>query len=153
MMRLASLLRPELIFVELPAVSWEEVLRLAAARIAASGRVATAADLAERLLAREASSPTGLGDGIALPHCKVPNLEAPLVAVGTVEAPGASRSADADTVRVFFLVISPEAQPAMHLQVLAAISRWLKERGRVEQLVAARSPGEVLALLGDGDAT
>jgi mannitol/fructose-specific phosphotransferase system IIA component (Ntr-type) len=52
-------------------------------------------------------------------------------------------------VRIFFLVISPAGAPAEHLQMLAAISRWVKSGDHAEKLLSLHDPGQVYDLLGD----
>ena len=66
---LGSLTRPELIFSDLPATDRAEVLRAFAARIAGLGLVPSAADLFQQLWEREQLSSTGIGSGLAIPHC------------------------------------------------------------------------------------
>ncbi|HEX4955591.1 MAG TPA: PTS sugar transporter subunit IIA [Thermoanaerobaculia bacterium] len=151
MVSLATLVRPQLVFRELAPASWEAALGELAGGVAAAGWVADGADLHRRLLARERQGPTTVGGGVALPHCKVENLARPLVAVGLLSPPGISAGApDGEPVRALFLVISPEQAPAVHLQVLAAISRWLKAPGRIAQLLAASSAAEVMRVMEEG---
>lgn len=132
MVRLGSLTRPELIFPDLPAKDRDGILRAFADRIAGLGLVKDAGELFRRLTEREQLGSTGIGSGIAIPHAKVPDLRHGVVAVGL--APNAPAgvdwgAADGGPVRLFFLVLSPSASPAEHLQVLATISRWIKAGG------------------------
>ncbi len=148
MVRLASLVRPQLVFRDMTPASWEAALGELAVGVAEGGWVADGEELHRRLLARERQGPTTVGGGVALPHCKVDGLARPLVAVGLLAPPGISTGAAEDEpVRALFLVISPEQAPAVHLQVLAAISRWLKAPGRIARLLVAASTEEVMRLI------
>lgn len=136
-MRLGSLIRPDLIFPDLPAADRAGVLRALAERLAGRGVAADAGALFARLWEREQLGSTAVGGGIAIPHCKVDGLKTGVVALGRLQEGVDFGAADGAPVRLFFLVVSPSQSPAEHLQILAAISRWLKGGGRVQELLAA----------------
>lgn len=139
-MQLASLTRPELIFPDLSAEDRQGVLRAFAERIAKLGRVRDAGDLYQRLWEREQLGSTTLGNGVAIPHCKIPKLKEEIVAVGLAPGGVDFGAADGSPVRLFFLVVSPSELPGQHLQVLAAISRWLKSGEHSGKLLSLRTP-------------
>jgi PTS system nitrogen regulatory IIA component len=144
---LGALVRPDLIFPDLPAAEWHEVLRELAGRIAARGGVGGAEELFQRLWEREQQGATGVGGGIAIPHCKLPGLRRGLVAVGMVPSGVGVAAADGEPVRLLFVVLSPGDSPAGHLQSLAAISRWNRTKGNAARLLALRDPAAVYDLL------
>ena len=150
-MPLGSLIRPELIFPDLPAADRQEVLRALAGRVAERGLVKSAGELFQRLLDRELLGSTGIGGGIAIPHCKLGGLKHGIVAVGIVPAGIEFGAADGQAVKVFFLVVSHAGSPGEHLQTLAAISRWIKTGGHTESLLALHDPKAVYDLLQEGD--
>jgi nitrogen PTS system EIIA component len=147
--RLGSLTRPDLIFPDLPAADRPEALRALAARLAGLGLVKSGEDLFQRLWEREQLGSTGIGAGIAIPHCKLPGLVHGIVAVGLVPEGVDFGAADGRPVKVLFLVVSPDGAPAEHLQILAAISRWVRAGRHAERILALREPGEVYDLLRD----
>lgn len=148
-MQLGSLVRPELIFCDLPASDRPGILRAMAEAVAAQGLVGDAGELFARLWERESLGSTGIGGGIAIPHCKMHGLARGVVAVG-ISQPGIDFAAvDSRPVHVLFLVVSPAESPAEHLQVLAAISRRLKGGHHAEALRALRSPAEVHRFLAE----
>lgn len=147
-MRLESLTRPELIFHHLVAGDGEGVLRTFAGGLAELGLVRSGEELLARLREREQLGSTGIGGGVAIPHCKLKGLERPLLAIGLTDEPGVDFGAvDGKPVRLFFLLVSPLDAPAEHLQVLAAISRWVKADQHVADVLASRDAEEVYALL------
>ena len=146
-MRLGSLTRPELIFPDLPAADRAGVLHALAERIAGRRAVPNAVDLYQKLLEREQLGSTGIGAGIAIPHCKLPKLKTGVAAIGLVPQGVDFGAVDGQPVRVFFLVVSPSESPAEHLQALAAISRWVKAGRHAERLLALHDPEAVYALL------
>ncbi|MEA2599560.1 MAG: nitrogen system component [Acidobacteriota bacterium] len=148
-MRLGSLTRPDLIFPGLPGTDRAAVLHAFAERIAGRGLVANAVDLYQKLLEREQLGSTGIGGGIAIPHCKLQGLESGVVAVGMVPQGVDYGAVDGQPVRLFFLVVSPSGSPAEHLQALAAISRWIKTDRRAERLLELRDPAAIYDFLRD----
>jgi nitrogen PTS system EIIA component len=150
MVSLASLLRPDLVFVGLPVRPWRETLATLAERLEQTGLVAPAAGLVERLLARESLGSTVVRPGIVLPHCKIPGLAGSLVAVGTFQPSDPALSGRPESeVRAVFAVVSPEGAATTHLQTLAAVSRWLKSDERVEAMLAATDAAALYRLLAD----
>jgi PTS system nitrogen regulatory IIA component len=145
--RLGSLTRPELIFPELPSADRAGVLRAFADRIADLKLVQDGGELHRRLMEREQLGSTGIGSGIAIPHCKVPGLGQGVVAIGLAPEGVDFGAADGEPVRLFFLVLSPSAAPAEHLQVLATISRWIKADHNAERLLELRDPQAVYQFL------
>lgn len=150
-MRLASLTRPELVFVGLPGTDGREVLRALAEKVAASGAVAGADELVRKLEERESLGSTGIGAGVAIPHCKLKGLRRGVVAVGLTDQGVDFKAVDGRPVNVFFLVVSPSESPAEHLQVLAAISRWVKADSHVQKLVKLTDRDAIYRLLGEED--
>ena len=146
-MRLGALTRPELIFPGLQAADRSQLLRLFADRIAAAGLVRNADELHQKLWEREQIGSTGIGSGIAIPHCKLKGLSRGVVAIGTVPGGVDFGSGDGRPVRLVFLVISPLDSPAEHLQVLAALSRWIKADRHAEGLLALNDPQAIYQYL------
>ena len=149
-MLLGSLTRPDLIFPDLPAADRQEVLRTFAGRIAGTGLVKSADELFQKLWEREQLGSTGIGSGVAIPHCKLQGLAHGIVAVGLVPGGVDFGAADGRPVKALFLVVSPSGSPAEHLQILAAISRWVRAPGNAEKLLALRDPAAVYDLLQNG---
>ena len=139
-MRLGALTRPELIFPGLQAADRPQLLRILAEKIAARGLVRNPEELYQKLWEREQIGSTGIGSGLAIPHCKLQGLAKGVVAVGIVPGGVDFGAADGRPVRLVFLVISPNESPAEHLQVLAAISRWVKADRHAEGVLALDDP-------------
>lgn len=146
-MNLGSLVRPELIFADLEAQDRLGVLHLFADKLAEQGLVADPQELFGKLLEREQLGSTGIGQGIAIPHCKISGLKKGIVAVAVAPKGVDFGTADGVPIRLFFLVVSPNESPAEHLQILAAISRWLKTDHHAERLLALSSRESIFELL------
>ncbi|HTG31518.1 MAG TPA: PTS sugar transporter subunit IIA [Thermoanaerobaculia bacterium] len=150
-MGLGALTRPELIFPDLPATDRPGVLRALAERVAGQGLVNNGDELFQKLWEREQLGSTGIGQGVAIPHCKLNGLRQGVVAVGLVPAGVEFGAVDGQPVKVFFLVVSPGGSPAQHLQALAAISRWIKADGHAGRLLGLHDAARVYDLLRDED--
>jgi PTS system nitrogen regulatory IIA component len=129
----------------------EEVLADVAFRLAGAGFVPDPQELVGRLLERERLGCTGLGGGVAIPHCKLRGISEVVVAVASVAVPVDFGAADGIPVDLVFLVASPAEAPAAHLHALARISKLLRAPGVVARLRAARSVAEMLEVLRDGE--
>jgi|CXWL01.1.fsa_nt_gi PTS system nitrogen regulatory IIA component len=146
-MDLQSLIDRRLVWCDVAAGSREAVLDACAERLAAELGV-RAVDVAQRLREREALGPTALGGGVAIPHCKLDALSRVVLAVVRLVEPGVDWGApDGKPVRLLLVVLSPSANPAAHLQALAAISRWLRGPEVMAQLLAAVDQPQLLACL------
>jgi fructose-specific phosphotransferase system IIA component len=147
---LGALTRPDLIFPDLPATDSQEVLRALADRVASQGEIKNGGELFQRLWEREQLGSTGIGQGVAIPHCKLKGLARGVVAVGLVPEGIDFGAVDGKPVKVFFLVVSPAESPAEHLQILAALSRWIKADDHAGRLLALHDPTAVYDLLREG---
>ncbi len=146
-MRLEALTDPELIFSDLSCRDHSALLRALAERVVAAGRFGDVDELYEKLWEREKLGSTGIGEGVAVPHCKMPGIDSVVVGVALLTEGVDFGAVDQQPVRLVFLVISPEDQPAAHLQCLAAISRWIKAKPHVERILQVNDPPAIYALL------
>lgn len=146
-MRLDSLTRPELIFPALEASDRDEVLRELARHLREQAVVSDDRELFDRLLEREALGSTGIGAGVAIPHCKMKRLSRAVLAVGVSRRAIDFGAMDSEPVRLFFLVVSPTDEPAVHLQVLASLSRWIKADRHVARMLDLDDPDAMYRLL------
>lgn len=121
-----------LVFPDLSATTLDAVLGEMAALLERSGVVRNAEDLARRLTERERMGSTGLGAGLAIPHCKLRDLTDVVLAVGVSRAGIDFKAPDGQPVTLLFLVLSPSEAPALHLQALARISRVIRMPGIAE---------------------
>ena len=146
-MHLGALTKPDLIFVGLPGSDRSTVLKAMADGLASATVLSDPEAIYERLLEREDLGSTGIGAGVAIPHCKSEELDEVLVAIG-ISRRGVDFSADDHLpVRLFFLVVSPANKPADHLKSLSAISKWVKNRDRVDEILDMDDPEAIYGLL------
>ncbi len=148
-MTLDSLTDPELVFSDLECSDRETLLRALAERVVDAGRLSDAKGLYEKILERERLGSTGIGAGVAVPHCKTQGIDRVVVAVARLREGIDFDAVDDQPVQLIFLVVSPEDQPAAHLHCLAAISKWLKADRHVERMLETRDLSAICDLLAE----
>ena len=104
-------------------------------------------ELYRRPSEREELGCTGIGPGVAIPHCKLNELEQGVVAIGLSLNGVDFDTTDGEPVRVFFVLVSPSDSAAKHLQSLAAISSWVKSTENLDKLLSLRDPQSIYELL------
>lgn len=146
-MQIQSLLTPERTCSNLDASSKKNALELLAQIIARDISALDADDLTRRFLARERLGSTGVGHGIAIPHCRISNPgtdgASAIGALITLKQPVEFDSIDNEPVDVLFAMLVPEESHAEHLKNLAALASALT---RSEFRSRLRSAGDNLTL-------
>jgi PTS system nitrogen regulatory IIA component len=94
-------------------------------------------DVLDHLIAREKLGSTGLGQGIAIPHCRAGNCTHPLGTLLTLEDPIDFDAPDDKPVDLLFVLLVPEEAHQQHLDILAEIARLFSQTGFCQQLRAA----------------
>ncbi len=107
----------------------------------------------EVLQQREKLGSTGIGDGVAIPHGKIPALEELVVAFGRSKEGISFDAVDGKPVHLFFLLLAPENSSGQHLKALAKISKMLKAVNFRKKLLEAKSRGDLYKTIIDQDET
>jgi CPA2 family monovalent cation:H+ antiporter-2 len=95
---------------------------------------------------REGQVSTDLGNGVAIPHARCPNLPHPMLIFGRSEE-GLPGPAGQQPVHILFLLITPSEQPEAQLSLLAQIAGKCRDADTRDQLIHARSPADVAEIL------
>ena len=101
----------------------------------------------ETLLQREKLGSTGVGNGVAIPHGKLPKLGKLFGLFARLARPVDFEALDGQPVDIAFLLLAPEGAGADHLKALAQVARVLREPGMLAHIRAARDAGALYALL------
>jgi PTS system nitrogen regulatory IIA component len=136
-MKITDILSESGVIPDLKGQSKEAVLRELAGHLAAAYSEVRVERLVEVLWERERLGSTAIGDGIAIPHGKLPGLKAVLAAFGRHLRGVDFESLDGNPTKLFVLLVAPEDSVGLHLKALARVSRLLKEPGFRSQLLAA----------------
>ena len=120
----------------------QELSQAMAARVAIDHRV-----IFETLLKREKLGSTGIGQGIAIPHGKVPSIARVYGLFARLATPVDFESVDGQPVDLVFVLLAPEHAGADHLKALARISRLLRDPAVVAKLRGTDDPEGLYAIL------
>ena len=101
----------------------------------------------EILLQREKLGSTGVGNGVAIPHGKLPKLEKLVGLFARLERGIDFESLDGQPVDLVFLLLAPEGAGADHLKALARVARLLREAEVVTRLRETRDADALYAIL------
>lgn len=146
-MRLSELLNPTAITTRLNARSKREAIAELVDLLETGHGLSSHGEILDRVLRREALLSTGIGNGIAIPHGKA-RLVDRLVAAAGVSPEGVEfESVDGEAATLFVLLVAPESGGALHVKVLANISRLFKEESVRKTLRESGSPEAYLAAL------
>ena len=97
--------------------------------------------------AREEVLSTGIGNGVALPHARMEDLQAPLIVVGRSQRGVDFDAPDWTPAKLIFLMLTPARDSEAQLNLSAEIARLLSDPARVERALQTRDYAEFLALL------
>jgi len=103
--------------------------------------------IAEILLQREKLGSTGVGNGIAIPHGKLPKLGKLFGMFARLERPIDFEALDGQPVDLVFLLLAPETAGADHLKALARIARLLRDPDIGQKLRASQDADALYAVL------
>lgn len=106
----------------------------------------------DRLQERERLGSTGFGNGIAIPHAKIPGLDHVCGLVIRLESPIAFDAVDEAPVDIIFSLLSPVDSGAEHLKMLARVSRYLRSGQNAARIRGAGSNEALHALLAGDEA-
>ncbi len=150
-MEIVDLLTPESVIPHLRATSKKQALQELAKRAAEITGVHERA-IFDVLLERERLGTTGVGNGIAIPHGKLPNLERLHGLFARLDTPINFDAIDDQPVDLIFLLLAPESAGADHLKALARVSRLLRDKSECEKLRGTDGAEALYALLTQSEA-
>jgi nitrogen PTS system EIIA component len=107
--------------------------------------------LVQALEDREKLNSTALGEGVAIPHGKLPGLKRVVAAFGRSPGGVDFSSLDGKPTHLFFLLVAPEDSAGAHLKALARISRLLKDESFRERLMRAGDGADLFRTIREED--
>lgn len=151
MIRMRDLLRDTLVIEDISASDRNGVISEFAELLRSAGLVEDKDEIVRLLVDRETLGSTGVGDGVAIPHGKVPGLQEMIVSFGRSRNGVDFQSLDGKPAHLFFLLLVPPNNPGEHLKMLARISRILKNPALREQLRSAHDGREIRQMIIEED--
>lgn len=148
-MKITDLLIKDAMIMDLKATTKQDAIDEMVEKLYQVGRISDVKTFKDGILAREAQTSTGLGDGIAMPHAKNAAVKEATVLFAKSQAGVDYEALDGQPTYLFFMIAAPDGANDTHLQALAALSRKLVDADFVASLKQASTPDEVRALFAE----
>jgi PTS system nitrogen regulatory IIA component len=150
-MKIVEFLQPAAVVDDLTGTTAPAVLAELARPLAAASKI-DAQRLIDTLVEREKLGSTGIGDGVAIPHGKVPGLPMIMASFGRSKQGVEFNAIDGKPSYLFFALFAPENSAGAHLKALARISRIFKNPAFRESIMKAKDAAEMYRLIETEDA-
>ena len=146
-MKISDIMKEEGILPNLTSRNKLSVLRELSNILVTSFKLKHDTDAIVKILeAREELGSTGIGDGVAIPHGKLPSLSEELLVFGRSVEGVEFDSIDGKFAHLFFLLMGPEESAGIHLKALARLSRLIKNPDFRDLLIKAKSSREIMEI-------
>ena len=144
-MRISNILSRSLIIPSLAATDKPTALREISTFTAAAGASSPSSPNAiyNAVYNREQHGSTGVGQGVAIPHAKLPHLHELVACFGISHSGIPYDSIDKKPVNLIFMLLVPEASGGTHLKALARVSRLLRTSSFREELLTLRTADRI----------
>ncbi|RTZ90090.1 MAG: PTS sugar transporter subunit IIA [Deltaproteobacteria bacterium] len=149
-MKIVEYLKPELIIENIGAKNKKEALE-EFSRCIERVLGLKAEKILHVLIEREKLGSTGIGEGVAIPHGKLHELEQLVCCFGRSREGIDFEAIDGKPVHLVFLLLAPENSAGTHLKALAKISKILKDPAFREQLIQAADAEEIYRIIKEED--
>ena len=146
-MNLHQLLEESYIKVPLESKTKEEVLRELVDLLCESHNIGDREEIYDAIKERESAMSTGIGNSVAVPHCKCSRVDRLVAFLGISNAGIDFDSLDEKPAKIFFILVAEENNPGPHIKALAKLSRLLSSSSLREELINAKDAAEVLSVI------
>ncbi|PRX30375.1 fructose-specific phosphotransferase system IIA component [Orenia metallireducens] len=146
-MQLSTLLKPEMIKLDLIASDKEMVLKEMVGVLYQGGKIKSEDNFYDKVLAREAETTTGMGRGIAIPHGKSDEVKELSLALGICKEGMDFKSIDGQPVYIIFMVADFAGTSPEYLKLLSKISFLVRKDEFREALLTAETSQNALDII------
>ncbi|MBO5485785.1 MAG: PTS sugar transporter subunit IIA [Eubacterium sp.] len=150
-MRITDLLDKRSIQLKGIASSKEDVLNQMVNLMSQGGKLNDVEKYRRGVFAREEESTTGIGEGIAIPHCKSDAVSRPGLAAMLLPKGVDYESLDGEPANLIFLIAAPDTADNVHLDVLSKLSVLLMDEGFTSKLRNAKTVDEFIKIIDDAE--
>ncbi|MCP3983834.1 MAG: PTS sugar transporter subunit IIA [bacterium] len=150
-MKIMDILVQDAVILDIEAHEKGAVLLELAQRLAEAEPALEAERLHQVLTEREALQSTGIGDGVAIPHGKLPGLSRLVASFARSQVGVDFHSIDGQKTHLFFLLVVPEHSGGQHLKALARISRFFRDASFRKALEEASTREDILQAIREED--
>ena len=152
-MKINDLLQKNLMIMDLQATDKQSAIEEMVQRLYEEKIISNIEEFKAGILAREAQTSTGLGDGVAMPHAKNAAVLQPAVLFAKSPQGLDYEALDGQPTSLFFMIAAPEGANDTHLKALAALSGRLIDADFLTKLNQAQTPEDVQMLFAEEEET
>lgn len=147
-MKLQNLLIKDMVIEELDSQDKEGALKEMVSFLKRRKKISKEKELYGKLLQREELGSTAIGEGVAIPHCKMKGVKNPIVLLAISRKSIDFQSLDGNPSNIFFLVVSSPDNPSLNLQILAAIASLVrKSESLLKKILNAKNASTILEII------
>lgn len=148
-MRLTDILQTDHILVPLKSNERNAAIKELVEKLKENEQITDAEKVYEAVLEREKLMTTGVGNGIAIPHCKDASCPNFAVALGIQTKGIKFESIDKKAVKIVFILVGPENNPGMHIKLLSRISRLMSNEELRHNILKTKKVEKIQTLIDD----
>ena len=151
-MKVTEFLSPSAVVAELRGTTKAEVLRELSEHLSSAYPGSLRVDRVLEVLAeREKLASTGIGEGVAIPHGKMPGLDRLYAVFGVSKSGVDFQSIDQQPTNLFFALVAPENSAGVHLKALARVSRLFRSPELRGAILKAQGSADIYRLISEED--
>jgi PTS system nitrogen regulatory IIA component len=142
-MNIASILSPDCVLFKRHGSSKKRILETIASHLCDQNPMLDPGNVFSALIARERLGSTGIGQGIAIPHCRIPGCSKTIGVLVTLDQAIDFDAIDNEPVDIIFVLVVPEDNDQSHLQTLASLAEVFSNKNKQEQFRQVSNAGEL----------
>ncbi|MCM3226413.1 PTS fructose transporter subunit IIABC [Terribacillus saccharophilus] len=146
-MRITELLTKDTVILQLQSQSKADVIEELVSKLDQAGKLNDKAGFKDAILAREAQSTTGIGEGIAIPHGKSAAVKTPAIAFGRSKEGLDYEALDGQPSHLFFMIAASEGANQTHLETLSRLSSFLMDSTFRSNIENAETEEQIMSII------
>ncbi|MFT6388226.1 MAG: PTS system nitrogen regulatory IIA component [Cellvibrionaceae bacterium] len=146
-MEIKSILDPECVIHQYECNSKKRLLETIASHLCDQNPALDPGNVFSALIARERLGSTGIGQGIAIPHCRIKGCSQTIGVMVSLKNPIDFDAIDGQPVDIIFVLIVPEDHNKDHLQTLATLAETFSDSSRLNDIRAAKDREELYNII------
>lgn len=146
-MKITDLLKKDTVIIDLAAKTKAAAIDEMTTKLNEAGRLNSLEGYKEAILAREAQSTTGIGEGIAIPHAKTDAVKTPAILFAKSVDGVDYESLDGQPAHLLFMIAASAGANDEHLETLSRLSSLLMDAAFRQELLNAKTPDEVISII------
>ena len=145
-LKISPFLKPSFISLELISNKKEDVIRELAKPLIDSGLINNTVEFLNEIFDREEKGSTGIGAGLAIPHCRTAHVKDILISVGRKQNGVDFDSIDDSKAQIFFLLVIPKDKMQTYIKIISKLTRILNSNGFKEKFLKTQEKTGILEL-------